>query len=67
MRESEFIVGGSGSPGGERRISLINAPRVSIVINGDKKEEGSEGGAGESVKSGGFWVWAGDVGVMLAC
>lgn len=36
---SAFIVGGSGSPGVEE-ISLINAPRLSIVINGDKKEGG---------------------------
>lgn len=51
---SAFIVGGSGSPGVEE-ISLINAPRLSIVINGDKKEEGSEG----AVKSGPFWTSAG--------
>lgn len=31
------------------KISLINAPRVSIVINGDEKEEGNVGGAGEAV------------------
>lgn len=29
-------------------ISLINAPRVSVVISGDKREEASEGGAGEA-------------------
>lgn len=47
LQNSAFIVGGWGSPGGEG-ISLINAPRVSIVINGDKEEEGSEAGAGEA-------------------
>lgn len=47
LQKSAFIVGGSGSPGVEE-ISLINAPRVSIVINGDKEEEESEGGAGEA-------------------
>lgn len=29
-------------------ISLINAPRVAVVISGDKEEEGSERGAGEA-------------------
>jgi len=32
------------------KFSLINAPRVSIVINGDKMEEENEGGGGEAVK-----------------
>lgn len=31
------------------KFSLINAPRDSIVINGDEMEEGSQGGVGEAV------------------
>jgi len=32
-----------------RKISLIKAPRVSIVINGDEEEEGTRDGKGEAV------------------
>lgn len=40
------------------KISLINAPRVSIVINGDEKEEGTWEEQEKQFKSGHYSVSA---------